>query len=70
MTVAEHADRPGDFTQVVYFTSEQDAQNFDQDPPTGGDEVAQEERRRLLTNLRSFDLRHPQLLEPPQVVTY
>jgi hypothetical protein len=48
----------------------QDAQNFDQDPPTGGDEVAQEERRRLLTNLRSFDLRRPQLLEPPQVVTY
>ncbi len=70
VTVAEHADRPGDFTQVVYFTSEQDAQNFEQDPPTEGDEVAQEERRRLLTNLRSFDLRHPQLLEPPQVVTY
>ena len=70
VTVAEHADRPGDFTQVVYFTSEQDAQNFEQHPATEGDQVAQEERRRLLTNLRSFDLRHPQLLKPPQVVTY
>jgi hypothetical protein len=70
VTVAEHADRPGDFTQVVYFTSEQDAQNFKQDPPAQGDKVTREERRPLLTNLCSFELRHPQLLEPPQVVTY
>ena len=27
VTVAEHADRPGDFTQIVYFTSEQDARS-------------------------------------------
>jgi hypothetical protein len=66
VTVAEHADRPGDFTQILYFTSEQDAQNFEQDPSTEGAEVGQEERRRLLTNLRSFDLRHPQLLERPK----
>ena len=25
VTVAEHADRPGDFTQILYFTSEQEA---------------------------------------------
>jgi hypothetical protein len=28
VTVAEHADRPGDFTQIVYFTSEQDARSY------------------------------------------
>lgn len=70
VTVAEHADRPGDFTQVLYFTSEHDAQSFEEDPPTGADEPAQEERRRLMTNLRTFDLRDPQLLDPPIVVTY
>jgi hypothetical protein len=70
VTVAVHADRPGDFTQIVYFTSEQDARSFEQEPPTEVDEPAQQERRRLLTNLRSFDLRHPQLLIPPQVTTY
>jgi hypothetical protein len=70
VTVAEHADRQGDFTQIVYFTSEQDAWRFEQEPPTQGDEPAQEERRSLMTNLRSFALRHPQLLIPPIVVTY
>jgi hypothetical protein len=70
VTVAEHADRPGDFTQIVYFTSEQDARRFEREPPTGADEPAQEERRRLMTNLRSFDLRQPQMLVPPVVVTY
>jgi hypothetical protein len=70
VTVAEHADRPGDFTQIVYFTSEQDAWSFDPQPPTEADEPAQAERRSLLTNLRSFDLRHPQFLIPPAVATY
>jgi hypothetical protein len=70
VTVAEHADRPGDFTQIVYFTSEQDAQSFEPEPPTEADEPAQEERRSLLTNLRSFDLHHPQFLIPPEVATY
>jgi hypothetical protein len=65
MTVAEHADRPGDFTQIVYFTSEQDARQFDPVPPAEADEPAQEERRRLMTKLRCFDLRDPQLLSPP-----
>ena len=70
VTVAEHADRPGDFTQIVYFTSEQDARGYDQDPPIEQDQPAQEERRRLMTNMRSFDLRDPQLLSPSDAYTY
>jgi hypothetical protein len=70
VTVAEHADRPGDFTQVLYFTSEQDARRFAPAPLTDVDEPAQAERRGLMTNLRSFDLREPQMLVPPVVVTY
>jgi hypothetical protein len=70
MTVAEHVDRPGDFTQIVYFTSEQDARRFDPEPPVEADEPAQEERRRLMTNLRCFDLRDPQLLSPSDAYTY
>ena len=70
VTVAEHADRPGDFTQIVYFTSEQDARSYDQDPATEEDEPAQEERRSLMTNVRSFDLRDPQLLSPTNAPTY
>jgi hypothetical protein len=70
MTVAEHADRPGDFTQIVYFTSEQDARQFEPAPPVEADERAQEERRRLITNLRCFDLRDPQLLSPAVAYTY
>jgi hypothetical protein len=70
MTVAEHVDRPGDFTQIVYFTSEQDARRFDPESPVEADEPAQEERRRLMTNLRCFDLRDPQLLSPSDAYTY
>jgi hypothetical protein len=70
MTVAEHADRSGDFTQIVYFTSEQDARRFEPAPPAEADEPVQEERRRLLTELRCFDLRDPQLLSPSDVYTY
>jgi hypothetical protein len=70
VTVAGHADRPGDFTQILYFTSEQDAWRFEAELLTEADEPAQEERRGLMTNLRSFDLRDPQLLVPPVVVTY
>jgi hypothetical protein len=68
--VAEHADRPGDFTQILYFTSEQDARRFAQEPLAGADEPAREERRGLMANLRSFDLCEPQMLVPPVVVTY
>jgi hypothetical protein len=70
VTVAEHADRLGDFTQILYFTSEQDAQRFAPELQADVAEPAQAERRGLLTNLRSFDLRDPQLLVPPVVVTY
>jgi hypothetical protein len=70
MTVAKHADRPGDFTQIAYFTSEQDARQFEPEPPVEAEELAQEERRRLMTNLRCFDLRDPQLLSPAEVYTY
>lgn len=70
MTVAKHADRPGDFTQIVYFTSEQDARQFEAEPPVEAEERGQEERRRLITNLRCFDLRDPQLLSPAEVYTY
>jgi hypothetical protein len=70
VTVAEHADRPGDFTQILYFTSEQEARSYDQDPAIDEDEPAQEERRSLMTSLRSFDLRDPQLLTPSDAPTY
>jgi hypothetical protein len=70
MTVAEHADQPGDFTQIVYFTSEQDARQFDPVAPAQADEPAQEERRHLVRNLRCFDLRDPQLLSPSDGYTY
>jgi hypothetical protein len=70
VTVAEHADRPGDFTQILYFASEQDARRFEPEPLTDADESAQAERRGLMTNLRSFELREPQMLVPPVVVTY
>jgi hypothetical protein len=70
MTVAEHADRPGDFTQIVYFTSEQDARRFEQEPPAEAEEPVLEELRSLLTTWRCFDLRDPQLLSPSDVPTY
>src|SRR5512133_4072921 len=56
MTVAEHADRPGDFTQIMYFTSEQDARRFEQEPPAEDDEPVLEQLRSLMTDSRSFDL--------------
>jgi hypothetical protein len=70
VTVADHADRPGDFTQILYFTSEQAARQFEPEPPAETDEPAQEERRRLMTDLRCFDLRDPQMLSPSDVPTY
>jgi hypothetical protein len=69
MTVAEHADRPGDFTQVMYFTSEQDARRFAQEPPAA-DELVLEQLRSLMTTWRCFDLRDPQMLGPSDTYTY
>jgi hypothetical protein len=70
MTVAEHGDRPGDFTQIVYFTSEQDARRFEQEPPAEAEEPALKELRDTMTDLGSFDLRDPQMLSPSDVHTY
>ena len=70
VTVAEHADRPGDFTQILYFTSEQEVRRFEQEPLADADEPTQEERRGLMTSLRCFELGDPQMLVPPVVVTY
>ena len=70
MTVAEHADRPGDFTQTVYYPSEQDARRLEQERSAEADEPARRELHDLMTNLRSFDLRDPQMLSPSDVPTY
>jgi hypothetical protein len=69
MTVAEHADRPGDFTQIVYFSSEQDARRLEHEPPIEAEEPARETHGGL-ADLRSFDLRDPQMLRPSDVPTY
>ena len=37
MTVAEHADRPGEFTQTVYFTSEDEARRVEREQPAESD---------------------------------
>ena len=60
-TLAEHDDRPGEFAQTTYFSSEQDARRAEQEPS---------ELRSLMTNLRFFDLRDPQLLSPTNAPTY
>src|SRR6266542_1638700 len=63
MTVAEHADRPGDFTQAVYFTSEEDARRWEQQRPAESDPGLAEVFS-LMTDLRYFDLRDPWLESP------
>jgi hypothetical protein len=70
VTLAEHADWPGDFTQIMYFTSEQDARRFAQESPAEPDEPVLEQLRSLMANSRSFDLRDPQMLSPSDVHTY
>jgi hypothetical protein len=63
MTLAEHADRPGDFTQMIYYASEQAARRFEQDEPV------LDQLRSLMTTSRCFDLRDPQLLSPSDAPT-
>jgi hypothetical protein len=70
VTVTERADRPGDFTQIVYFTSEQDARRFAQEPPAAADEPVLEQLPSLVANSRCFDLRDPQMLSPSDVHAY
>jgi hypothetical protein len=63
MTVAEHADRPGDFTQTVYFTSEEDARRAERERPADSD-PGMAEAFGLMSDLRYFDLREPRLDGP------
>ena len=63
MTVAEHADRPGDFTQTVSFTSEEEARRFEREQPVESDPNFAEFSS-LMTDLRYFDLRNPRLESP------
>ena len=63
MTVAEHADRPGDFTQTVYFTSEEEARRAEREQPAEAD-PSFAEFSSLMTDLRYFDLRNPRLDSP------
>jgi hypothetical protein len=67
MTVGEHADQPGDFTQTVYFTSEQDARRDEQERSAEADQPGLTELGDLVANLRYFDLRDPQMLSPSDV---
>jgi hypothetical protein len=70
MTLAEHVDWPGDFTQILYFTSEQDARRLAQKAPGAAGEPVLEQLRSLVTTSRCFDLRDPQLLGPSNAYTY
>jgi hypothetical protein len=54
----------------VSYTSEQDARRLEQERSAEADEPARRELLDLMTNLRSFDLRDPQLLTPSDVPTY
>jgi hypothetical protein len=55
-TVAWHADAPGDFTQTMYFKSEEEARKNEADQAMGG---APDEFRSLLSNLTFTDLHDP-----------
>jgi hypothetical protein len=63
MTVSEHADRPGDFTQAVYFTSEEEARRGERESPAESD-PGRRELFSLMSDLRYFDLRDPWLESP------
>ena len=63
MTVVEHADRKGDFTQTVYFTSQQEARWFGREQPVEFD-PSFAEFSSLMTEVRYFDLRDPRLDSP------
>jgi hypothetical protein len=60
MTVVEHADRKGDFTQTVYFTSEEEARRWEREnPPESNPQFV--EAYNLMSDLRYFDLRDPRM---------
>jgi hypothetical protein len=70
MMLAEHDDRPGEFTKTTYFSSEQDARRAEQEPSATADEPALKEQRSLMLDLRYFYLRDPQMLSPTDAPTY
>jgi hypothetical protein len=57
-TIAWHVDAPGDFTQTMYFKSEEEARKNEADEAMGG---APDEFRSLLSNLTFTDLHDPWL---------
>jgi hypothetical protein len=60
MTVSEHGDRKGDFTQTVYFTSEDEARRWERaNPPESNPRFM--EAFNLMSDLNYFDLRDPRL---------
>jgi hypothetical protein len=60
MTVFEHADRKGDFTQVVYFTSEEEARRWEREnPPESNPRFL--EAFNLMHDLSYLDLRDPRM---------
>jgi hypothetical protein len=63
MTVVEHADRAGDFTNAVYFTSEEEARRWERESPAQLDPRTAE-MFSLMTDLRYYDLRDPWLDSP------
>jgi SnoaL-like domain len=63
MTVAEHADQPGDFVQTVYFTAEAGTRRYEREHPVESD-PQWAEAFRLMRDLRYFDLREPRLDSP------
>ena len=66
MTVAFHDEGPGDFTQAVYFTNEEEARAWEREHPMGSGSTPPEmsELMTLMKELRYYDLRDPWLHSP------
>jgi hypothetical protein len=62
--VAMHADAAGDFTQVVYFTSEAAAREGEKAEPPADMQAMQEEVMSLLTDAKFYDLTNPWFFSP------
>src|SRR5215208_1650724 len=65
--VQGHSD---DLARMVRAIPGQDARRLERESPIEAEEPAQENHRGLMADLRSFDLRDPQMLSPPDVPTY
>jgi hypothetical protein len=62
--ICVHGDGSGDFTQVIYFTSEAEAREGERKQPTGEAAEMMREEMELFTDLRYFDLTNPYLDSP------